>query len=97
MFTLPDKPATVWLFTHLLKNFHTCVTFKTLCVSVVLNLQFSHMFSVCLESEELQNGWHLAQKASDLLCVLCAYRSGGNEVCGNMFSYCPLHCLITNL
>lgn len=73
------------------------MTFKAICVAVLLNLQLSHMFSVWLEREELQNGWHLAQRASDLLCVLCANRNGGNEVFGSVFSYCPFHCLFTNL
>lgn len=75
MFTLPDLPATVWLFTHLLKNFSSCMTPKAISVAVVLNLQFSHMFSVWLEREKLQNGWHLAPRASDLLCVLSANRN----------------------
>lgn len=97
VFTLPDLPATVWLFTHLLKNFSSCMTSKAICVAVVLNLQFSHMFSVWLERKKLQNDWHLAQGASDLLCVLSANRNWGNEVFGSVFSCCSLHCLITNL
>lgn len=46
------------------KKINTHMHFKATCVAVVLNLQLSHMFSVW------QNGWHLTQRASDLLCVL---------------------------
>lgn len=107
VFTLPALPATVnfawplpaltWLLNHLLKNFSSCMTSKAICVAAVLNLQFSHMFSVWLEGKKLQSGCHLAQRASDLLCVLSANRNWGDEVFGSVFSCCSLHCLITNL